>query len=151
MRILCTIIALLLSSCATASSIAAVATLPEVRSPQNGQHIGEEGDPQCEPRRPCSKIRAEGWVPAQRKPFFVVAPIKAAPMMWVQPLIVGINADGTFSGLVHLGESNNGARQYFKIFVLACDAEDRFFDGQEISEFPGDCEASAPVEVYRER
>jgi hypothetical protein len=124
---------------------------PEVRSPQQNQHIGEAGDPQCERDRPCFKIRAEGWVPSGRSPFFVVAPVKAAPAMWVQTPVRGVTAGGIFSGLIQLGEAHNGATQYFKIYALACASPDRFAGGEELVAFPDDCAISDPVEVYRER
>lgn len=122
-----------------------------MRSPQDGQRVGEAGDPECEPQRPCWKIRVKGWVPPQRTPFLLVAPVSASPNMWIQPPVRGVRTDGTFSGLVYRGQAHNGARQYFKIFVVACVAADRFTEGQEIVALPDDCEVSDPVEVYRER
>jgi hypothetical protein len=134
---------------ASAKPVAAME--PEVRSPVNGQKIGEPGDPQCEPKQPCSKIRAEGWVPAGRAPFFVVGPANASSRKWVQPLVGRAGASGTFSGLVYLGESHNGAQQWFKIYVYACESENRFAEGDVITDVPTDCEVSEPVEVFRER
>lgn len=126
-------------------------TQPEVLSPQDGQRIGEPGDPNCKNGQPCARIRAEGWVPAGRTPFFVVAPVKAAPRKWIQPIIGRVNPDRTFSGLVYLGESHNGAGEWFKIHVVACESPDRFTEGDEFTDSPADCEMSDPVEVYRER
>jgi hypothetical protein len=142
----------LLATLCTASTPHVLATSrPEVRSPVNGQRIGEPGDPQCEPRQPCARIRAEGWTPAGRTPFLVVGPVKASPLKWIHPLIDRANDSGTFSGLVYLGESHNGARQWFKIYVYACESADRFKEGDEFSDPPDDCEVSEPVQVYRER
>lgn len=144
-------VVLLAGLCTMTAPPAAATSRPEVRSPVNGQRIGEPGDPQCEARQPCSRIRAEGWVPAGRTPFFVVGPVKASPLKWVQPLIDRVNENGTFSGLVYLGESHNGARQWFKIYVYTCASADRFVEGDEFADPPDDCEVSQPVEVYRER
>jgi hypothetical protein len=130
---------------------AAAINKPEVRTPRDGQHIGEPGDPLCEDQEPCAKVRATGWATGDRTPIFLVAPVKAAPRMWIQPRIIGHGADGTFSGLVNLGESHNGARQWFKIFVLVCSSPNRFAEGEEITEMPSDCDVSEPVEVFRER
>ena len=129
----------------------ATAPEPEVRSPQNEQHVGLPGDPLCAEDRPCSEIRAKGWVPPDRFAFFVVGPVNAAPTMWVQPKIPRVSADGTFSGLVHLGEPHNGKGEWFKIYVLACSTADALYDGQQITDIPDGCEPSDPVDVYRER
>jgi len=145
------LVAIVMLAALCSTSIAPVADTPEVRSPVNGQRIGEPGDPQCEPKQPCSRIRAEGWTPSGRTPFLVVAPVKASPRKWVQPLIDGVAANGTFSGLVYLGESHNGARQWFKIYVYACESAEQFVEGDEFTDRPAGCVASEPVEVYRER
>lgn len=51
---------LLAGLCTMPASLAVATSRPEVRSPVNGQRIGESGDPQCEANPPCSRIRAEG-------------------------------------------------------------------------------------------
>lgn len=86
---------------------------------------------------------------AGRTPFIVVGPVKASPLKWVQPLIDRANENGTFSGLVYLGESHNGARQWSKIYVYACASDDHFAEGDGFADPPDDCEVSEPVEVYR--
>jgi hypothetical protein len=124
---------------------------PEVRSPRHEQHIGIAGDELCVERRPCNKIRATGWVPPGRFPFFVSGPVKAAPTMWVQPDIHRVGTDGTFSGLVNLGEPHIGQEEWFKVYVFACTTADALSDGQQLTEPPDGCEMSDPVDVYRER
>ncbi|HXO22824.1 MAG TPA: hypothetical protein VOA87_23145 [Thermoanaerobaculia bacterium] len=124
----------------------------EILSPKDGQHIGAEGDALCPSApQPCFKIRAEGRVPEERFPFFAVEPVLVSPKMWIQPLIHRARQDGSFSGLVYLGKEGNGALQYFKIYLFACERQDRFSDGDTMFNPPTDCLVSAPVEVYRER
>ena len=136
-------------ACVSASHMAAAN--PEVRSPQDGQKVGIPGDPLCATDKPCAKIRAVGWIEKGRVPFFAVAPVKAAPRIWIQPPVTGVRADGTFSGVVNLGESHNGAGEWFKIYVFGCESPDRFAETDEIVKLPTDCDISDPVEVYRER
>lgn len=142
---------LLASVCAVPAQRAAATSQPEIRSPMSGDRVGKPGDVECEPKEPCSRIRAEGWVPTGRTPFFVVGPVKASPRKWIQPAVGPVSPNGTFSGLVYLGESHHGARQWFKLYVYACESPDRFTEGDELTEVPPDCEVSEPVEVYRER
>jgi hypothetical protein len=125
---------------------------PVIHSPKDKERIGDEGDSLCvEREQPCYKIRAEGWVPARRTPFFAVEPTLASPRMWIQPPIRGVKTDGSFNGLIYLGESQNGARQYFRVYLFACAGEDRVKEGEEILNLPKDCQVSDPVEIYRER
>jgi len=124
---------------------------PEVLSPKNHQRIGEGADPACPPApAACHKIRAEGRVPPGLHPYFGVEPVLESPKIWIQPEIRGIEEDGSFSGLVHLGEEHVGVGEYFKIYVLACKTN-KFHNGEEILKVPEECTASAPVEVNRVR
>jgi hypothetical protein len=125
--------------------------VPELLSPKNKQRIGEGEEDGCRAApAACYRIRAEGRVPSGLTPFFGVEPIAESPKMWIQPEIRGIDKDGTFSGLVHLGEEHIGAKEYFKIYVLACRTT-RFHNDEQIIEIPKDCAVSAAAEVYRVR
>lgn len=125
---------------------------PEILSLKDGQHIGGEGDELCPSApQPCFKIRVEGRVPKGRFPFFAVEPLKESPKLWIQPIIRSVRQDGSFSGLVYLGKADNGFRQYFNIYLLACERVNRYSDGDTTSQLPDDCLVSNPVEVYRER
>ena len=123
----------------------------KVLVPKDGQRIGE-GDSLCPAAQKfCNKLRAEGRVPSGYAPFFGVEPIAVSPKIWIQPVIQGTRSDGTFSGLVYLGEEFNGAGEYFKIYVLACKDKERFHTGDVSMGAPKDCLMSEPVEVLRTR
>jgi hypothetical protein len=125
---------------------------PVLLAPMEGQRIGAAQDALCpETEKTCHKIRVEGRVPEERAPFFVVEPVQVSGRMWIQPPIHGKKPDGSFSGLVYLGEPHNGAGESFKIYVFGCTDEDRFKEGEQILQLPKDCLVSDPVEVYRER
>ena len=120
--------------------------------PHDLQKIGEGGDTLCPAtKKYCNKIRAEGQVPAGTFAFFAVEPVLTSPKVWIQPLISGMRKDGTFSGLINLGEEGNGPGEYFKIYVLACKDKDHLEPGPEPDGLPKDCLASEPVEVFRTR
>lgn len=124
----------------------------EILVPTHGQRIGEGDDPLCPAsEEACYKIRAEGRVPDGFTPFFGVEPVKESPTIWIQPTIRGIRRDGTFAGLIYLGEKRNGMAEHFKIYLLACEDEKRFHTEATIRELPADCLVSDPVEVYRTR
>src|ERR1051325_9021524 len=129
------------------SSTSARVTLRSATAP----HVPPPDGPPCEPGQACSLIRAEGPVPANTTPFFAVEPVAVSPRMWIQPRIHRVKRDGSFSGLVNLGEAHKGAKQWFKIYVFACANPNRFREGDEIVKLPDDCAVSDPVEVYRER
>lgn len=147
---------LLLGACSPALTIEKG---PEERSkelkvlvPKDGQRIGEGDDSLCPAaQKYCNKFRAEGRVPAGFAPFLGVEPLLVSPKIWIQPVIQGVRADGTFSGLVYLGEEFNGAGEYFKIYVLACKDNERFHTGDTSMGPPKDCLMSEPVEVFRSR
>lgn len=124
---------------------------PVIVSPADKQHIGVKDDPLCESDKPCTRIRAEGRVPEKLTPFFAVAPLQVSPRMFIQPRIPKVKRDGSFSSLVYLGEAQNGARQFFQIYLFACENANRFREGEEIVAVPADCAVSDPVEVFRER
>ena len=125
---------------------------PEILAPQEGRRIGEENDPLC-PAAPkaCYKIRAEGRVPDGLTPFLAVEPLLVSPRTWIQPPVLGVREDGSFSGLVYLGEEHNGVEEYFKIYVFACKDSERLHEGDQIHQLPKDCLVSDPVEVFRVR
>jgi len=156
-RLVAALVAFLLAACVPfvaargADDRSGAPSAPEVLSPKNHQRIGEGADPACPPApAACHKLRAEGRVPAGLHPFFGVEPIRESPKIWIQPEIRGIEKDGSFSGLVHLGEEQFGVGEYFKIYVLACKTN-KFNNGDQILKVPEECTASAPVEVYRVR
>jgi hypothetical protein len=129
---------------------------PQVLSPENNQKIGEGNDSLCLPAmKTCDRIRAQGRVPSGLHPYFAVEPVLRSPLTWIQPFVRGIAKDGTFSGLVHLGEAPHGAQEHFKIYVIACKTEpESFYDGRQIdieNDVPKDCVTSEPVEVFRVR
>ncbi len=125
---------------------------PKVLFPTDRQKIGEGDDPLCPLSvKYCNKLRAEGQVPRGYSPFFAVEPVLVSPKTWIQPVISGVRKDGTFSGLIHLGEPLNGAEEYFKIYVLACKNKERLQTGDELMGPPKDCLVSDPVEVFRTR
>jgi len=125
--------------------------VPEILVPRDGQRIGEGDDPLC-PAAPkaCYKIRVEGRVPDGFAPFLGVEPVQVA-MIWIQPPIRGVRRDGSFSGLVYLGDEDKGMQEYFKIYSVACKDGDRMHEGDQIHQFPKDCLVGDPVEVYRVR
>lgn len=121
-------------------------------APTEGQHIGAAQDALCpETEKTCHKIRVAGRVPEGRAPFLAVEPVQVSGRLWIQPPIHGKKPDGSFSGLVYLGEPHNGAGESFKIYVFGCADEDRYKEGEQILQLPKDCLVSDPVEVYRER
>ncbi len=123
-----------------------------VLAPKDGQRIGEGGDRLCPAKQTyCNSIRAEGRVPAGYTPFFAVEPVPVSPKTWIQPVIQSVRADGTFSGLVYLGEELNGAGEQFKIYLLACRDRNELHTGDVIFETPKGCLVSDPVEVIRTR
>jgi hypothetical protein len=143
------VVVTLFVSCATAAAL--VRDTPVIRSPADHQQIGEPGDPLCPPgEAPCFKIQVEGWVPRQRAAFFAVEPLQVSPRMWIQAP-VRVSSDGSATGLVQLGERDNGAGQLFRIFLFACADPNRFHQGDEPRELPKDCEVSAPIQVLRVR
>ena len=125
---------------------------PAIRTPKDQQHIGVDGDPLCPPgTKPCSKIRVEIYVPKGTTPFLAVEPVLISPKMFIQAPIHGVRSDGTTSALVHLGEDDNGAKQFFKIHLFACKDPNRFREAEQIVHFPSDCAVAESIEVYRER
>jgi len=148
-------IAVLLCRCAAAADAPPrkqpPAKEPVILLPADKQHIGVAEDPLCERDKPCNRIRAEGRVLENTTPFFAVEPVAVSPKIFIQPRIHRVKGDGTFSGLVYLGEMHNGVRQWFKIYVFACSNPNRFHEADEIVKLPDDCAVSDPVEVFRER
>lgn len=143
---------LLLAVACTSAVTACGGDRPAVLSPTHQQRLGEGDDPLCPPApAACYKVRAQGRTPGGSTPFFGVEPTMESPAIWIQPPIRGVGDDGSFAGLVYLGEDHNGARQYFRIYVFACRDPQRLHQGERIQELPADCLASDPVEVYRTR
>ena len=122
---------------------------PEILSPEDGSKVPRDDDPPCPERGPCTKIYVKGRVP-QKNAFLAVAPLNAAPRIWIQPPITSVRRDRTFEGVVYLGTDKVGSGEKYQIFALSCD-EGRFKEGEVLIELPKDCEVSDPVTVLRTR
>src|SRR5437867_4282844 len=80
------------------------AVLAEVLSPKDGDRVPrKDQDPPCPERGPCTKIFVDGRVEKGYWPFLAVAPLAAAPRIWIQPPVTAVKRDGSFSGMVYLG------------------------------------------------
>jgi hypothetical protein len=124
---------------------------PVILNPVDGQKIGAKGDPSCRPEQPCYRIEAEGRVPPGVHPFFLVEPMSVSPRMWVQPRIHGVAADGSVTGTVYLGEEDLGAKEFYKIYLLACRDPEVFGSRTTVVRMPKGCAVSNAVKVYRFR
>lgn len=121
---------------------------PEVLSPEDGSKVPRTGeDPSCPAAGPCTKVYVKGRVP-EGFPFLAVAPLNAAPRIWIQPPISSVRRDRTFEGMVYLGTDKVGAGEKYQIFVFAC-KEGRFKEGEVLMGLPKDCEVSDPATVLR--
>ncbi len=130
---------------------------PVVLSPQDGDRIPRPGkDTSCKESGPCRLIYVKGRVPTSGSgdrpwPFLAVAPLNAAPRIWIQPPITSVRRDGTFEGMVYLGSAKAGAGEKFNILVLTHPNKERLHEGDVLMELPSDCLASDPVTVLRVR
>jgi hypothetical protein len=125
---------------------------PVITDPVDGQRIGGKKDSACRSaEQPCFRIEAEGRVPEGTYPAFVVEPMSASPRMWVQPRIHSVAADGSVLGTIYLGEEDNGARELYKIYLLACSSEKALGARKTILRVPKGCAVSHAVKVYRAR
>ena len=126
------------------------AAVPEVLSPKDGTRLPrKEQDPPCPEQGPCTKVYVEGRVAAGSWPFLAVAPLNAAPKIWIQPPITAVKRDGSFTGMVYLGTERVGAGEKYSISVFACQNQQRFSQGEVLEAIPADCTASDPVTVLR--
>jgi hypothetical protein len=122
----------------------------QVLSPKDGERVPRQGeDPPCPEQGPCTKLHVEGRVVPDAWPFLAVAPVLAAPKIWVQPPIVAVKRDGTFSGMVYLGTEKVGAGEKYNLLVFACQNQQRFKEGEVLTRVPDDCASSDPVTVLR--
>ncbi len=125
---------------------------PVVLSPVDGDRIPRpEQDTSCAAGQPCRRFMVSGRVPPGRAPVLVVAPLMAAPRMWVQPEVIATKADGGFDGMVYIGTEREGVGEKFSIFALACGDKKRLREGQILTQLPTDCAASTPVTILRTR
>lgn len=157
MILLCTLaVAMLAARCAPAVADKAQpepsTVAPEILSLSQGQRIGEGGDSQCPPApAPCAQIEVTGKVAPGLTPFFGVEPRLSSPWIWIQPPIHSIRSDGTFTGLVHLGESRVGMQESYTVHLFACKDAERFQEGERIRQLPKDCRKSESVDIFRTR
>ncbi len=122
---------------------------PEVLSPGNGSEVPRAKEDPCPAAGPCPRVYVKGRVP-QGFPFLGVAPLNAAPRIWIQPPITSVRRDRTFEGMVYLGTDKIGAGEKYQILVFAC-TEGRFEEGEVLMALPKDCEVSDPATVLRTR
>lgn len=137
---------------ATASSSAAEDDYPEILAPKDGDEVPRTGeDPACPDEGSCSMVYVKGRVPAGRElwPFLAVAPLNAAPRIWIQPPITAVKRDGTFIGMVYLGNDKVGTGEKYNLLILAHQDREHFKEGQVLMAIPDDCETSDPVTVLR--
>lgn len=123
----------------------------QVLSPKEGERVPRQGeDPPCpggkEPG-PCAYVA--GRVATGSWPFLAVAPLNAAPKIWMQPPINAVKKDGTFNGMVYLGTDKVGAGEKYNILIFACQNQQRFKEGEVLTSVPADCGVSDPVTVLR--
>jgi hypothetical protein len=122
----------------------------QILSPKDGERVPRQGeDPPCPEQGPCTKFHVEGRVAPGTWPFLAVAPVLAAPKIWVQPPIVALKKDGTFSGMVYLGTEKVGAGEKYNLLVFACQDKQRFREAEVLTSVPADCGVSDPVTVLR--
>ena len=125
---------------------------PAILSPQDGAKVPRHGeDPPCPPEGPCTDLYVKGRVPEGLRPFVAVAPLSAAPRIWIQAAVTLVRRDGTFDAKAVVGTETAGAGERFQIFVFGCEARHRFEEGQILNGVPDDCQVSDPVTVLRTR
>lgn len=123
---------------------------PEVLSPKDGARVPrKDQDPPCPEQGPCTKVYVEGRLTAGSWPFLAVAPLNAAPRIWIQPPITAVKRDGTFRGMIYLGTDRVGAGEKYSLSIFACQNKQRFRQGEVLMGVPDDCVASDPVTVLR--
>lgn len=126
------------------------APIAEVLSPKDGAQVPRKGeDPSCPEQGPCTKVYVTGKVTRGFWPFLAVAPLNAAPRIWIQPPITAVKRDGTFTGMVYLGTERVGAGEKYNIFVFAHQDEQRFKEADILMSIPKDSAVSDPVTVLR--
>ncbi len=146
-----------LAPAVAAAEEGADSAFPVVLSPHDGDQIPRPGeDTSCKESGPCRMIYVKGRLPTSSSgdrpwPFLVVAPLNAAPRIWVQPPITSVRRDGTFEGMVYLGSERAGAGEKFNILVLTHPNKERLHEGDVLMQLPSDCLASDPVTVVRMR
>lgn len=118
-------------------------------SPEEGAKIPGPEDPPCSPSGACSKVTIRGKIAPGLTPFVAVAPILAGGKIWVQPKVLAIRSDGTFTSVAYLGGDTAGAGEQFTIFVFGHKDRNRFAEADVLEELPRDCIISEPVTVLR--
>ncbi|MEM8994072.1 MAG: hypothetical protein AAGF23_04690 [Acidobacteriota bacterium] len=126
--------------------------LPEGFSPRDGARIPRlEEDLHCSNQGPCWTTTVRGRVPPGQWPFLAVAPLNAAPKIWIQSPITMVRRNGEFEGTVHLGTPSVGAGQRYNIRIVAHPDKERFKEELLEHGLPEDCLASDPITVLRKR
>jgi hypothetical protein len=118
---------------------------PVILSPADGATIP------CPDTAPCFRVTVQGKTPTGYWPFLAVAPLAAAPRIWIQPPIVIVREDGTFSGTVYLGTTRNGGGEQFQLLILAHPDRTRFKEGEILTQIPDGVKIGDPVVVLRPR
>jgi hypothetical protein len=122
----------------------------EILSPKDGEDVPRTSDA-CEENHPCRRIYVSGRIAKGYWPFLAVTPLAAAPNTWIQPMIFATKSDGTFEGIVNLGDDHSGRQEKFAIMILAHKNKMQYFDGQVLQKIPPDVLHSDPVTVFRTR
>jgi len=88
----------------------------------------------------------KGRVPAGYWAFLAVAPLGAAPRIWIQSPIVAVKKDGTFIGQVWPGTKEAGIGDKYNLFVFAHKDKQHFREGQVLMGIPPECGTNATQE-----
>jgi hypothetical protein len=133
-------------------------------SPVDGDRIPREGVDIClQDDRYCSLAPVVGRVSQGYWPFLAVRPIGSSPRFWIQGRIEQVAPDRSFEGEASLGANENGAGEYFDIFVIAHRDPARFGAFDILEDVPPECSpatlatphpiciVSAPVTIFRTR
>jgi hypothetical protein len=149
--LVCTLVAATVPSLGQPRDRQSEPPIAEIISPKDGDRVPQEGDPPCPERAPCTKIFVEGRVGKGYWPFLAVAPLPAAPRIWIQPPITAVKRDGRFTGMIYLGTERVGAGHKYNVFIFAHKNRNRFSEGEVLMGVPDDVVASDPVTVLRTR
>lgn len=129
------------------------ADTPVIRLPLEGERVGAQLNDLCPyADKPCRRVHAEGSVPNETVGIFAVEPLNASPTIWIQPFARDVFG-GNVSATVYLGTVNVGAREEYRVYLLACKAGHGLEPDEEttLKDIRHICQWSMPVTVYRER
>ena len=133
-------------------------------SPVDGDRIPRDGVDVClQDGRYCSIAPVVGRVSQGYWPFLAVRPIGSSPRFWIQGRIEQVAADRHFEGEASLGANENGAGEFFDLFIIAHPDPARFGAFDILEDIPPECSpaasatphpiciVSAPVTIFRTR